>query len=30
MDTDHYYDTNDIPDHMKVIETIEQIVSNWK
>lgn len=30
MDTDHYFDTNDIPDHMKVIETIEQIVANWK
>lgn len=30
MDTDHYYDTNDVPEHMKVIETIEQIVANWK
>lgn len=30
MDTDHYFDTNDIPDHQKVIDTIEQIVLNWR
>ena len=30
MDTDHYYDTNDVPEHQKVIETIEQIVADWR
>ena len=30
MDTDHYYDTNDIPDHQKIIETIEKIVLLWQ
>ncbi len=27
---DHYYDTQDIPDHDQVVETIGQIVKNWK
>ena len=30
MDTDHYYDQNDVPEHEKVIETIEKIILNWK
>ena len=30
MDTDHYFDTNDVPDHDKIVEIIEQIVLNWK
>lgn len=30
MDTDHYYDTNDIPPHTKVIEIIERVIYNWK
>lgn len=30
MDTDHYYDTHDVPDHGKIIETIEKIILNWK
>lgn len=30
MDTDHYYDVNDVPDHQKVIETIEKIVTSWQ
>jgi hypothetical protein len=30
MDTDHYYDTQDVPDHDKVLETIEKIVLNWQ
>lgn len=30
MDTDHYYDVNDVPEHQKVIETIERIVANWR
>ncbi len=29
IDTNHYYDINDIPDHQKVIETIEKIVLQW-
>ena len=28
--TDHYYDTNDVPDHLKVIEVIEKIVLQWR
>ena len=28
--TDHYYDTQDVPSHEKVIETIEKIILNWK
>ena len=28
--TDHYYDTQDVPSHDKVIETIEKIILNWK
>jgi len=30
MDTDHYYDRNDLPDHGTVLKTIEQLVMNWK
>ncbi|MDB5175865.1 MAG: phosphoribosyltransferase [Candidatus Saccharibacteria bacterium] len=30
IDTDHYYDQRDVPDHKKVIETIEKIILNWK
>jgi putative phosphoribosyl transferase len=30
MNTDHYYDTNDVPEHKKVIKTVEQIVDHWK
>ncbi len=30
MDTDHYYDTQDVPDHKTVLETIENIIANWK
>jgi putative phosphoribosyl transferase len=30
MDTDHYYDKNDVPDHKKIIETIEKIIFNWQ
>jgi putative phosphoribosyl transferase len=30
MDTDHYYDTNDVPDHATVVKTIQQIILNWK
>jgi predicted phosphoribosyltransferase len=30
MDTDHYYDKQDIPEHEKIIETIEKIILNWK
>jgi putative phosphoribosyl transferase len=30
MDTDHYYDVNDVPEHQKVIETVETIVANWR
>jgi putative phosphoribosyl transferase len=29
-DTNHYYDTYDVPDHIKILRTIEQIVLNWK
>jgi putative phosphoribosyl transferase len=30
ISTDHYYDTNDIPPHDKVVKTIEEIVGHWK
>jgi len=30
INTDHYYDTQDVPPHDKVVKTIEQIVSHWK
>lgn len=28
--TEHYYDTQDVPSHGKVIETIEKIILNWQ
>jgi len=30
IDTNHYYDVNDVPDHEVVIKTIEDIVLHWK
>jgi putative phosphoribosyl transferase len=30
MFTDHYYDTQDVPDHEQVVKTIEEIVSHWR
>jgi putative phosphoribosyl transferase len=30
MDTDHYYDKHDVPDHDTVIKTIENIILRWK
>jgi putative phosphoribosyl transferase len=30
MDTDHYYDKQDIPAHQTVLDTINQVVGNWK
>ncbi len=30
ISTDHYYDSQDVPDHDTVVETIGQIVKNWK
>jgi predicted phosphoribosyltransferase len=30
LETDHYYDQNDIPSHEKIIEIIEKIIFNWK
>jgi putative phosphoribosyl transferase len=30
IDTDHYYDKQDVPDHETVLKTIEQIVTGWK
>ena len=30
MDTDHYYDTQDVPDHETVLETIERVVLDWQ
>ena len=29
METGHYYDKNDIPDHQKIISTIENIILHW-
>jgi putative phosphoribosyl transferase len=30
IDTDHYYDTQDVPDHETVIKTIQHITTNWQ
>lgn len=30
ISTDHYYDTQDVPDHDKVIEVLEKVIFNWK
>lgn len=30
IDTNHYYDNNDVPDHETIIHTVENIVLNWK
>lgn len=30
LDTNHYYDVNDIPTHEQVIATINNIVLNWR
>jgi predicted phosphoribosyltransferase len=30
MDTNHYYDDNNIPDHDKIIKIIQNIILNWK
>lgn len=30
MDTDHYYDKQDVPNHDTVLKTIEQIILKWQ
>jgi putative phosphoribosyl transferase len=30
MDTPHYYQKNDVPDHKTAISTIQHIILNWK
>lgn len=30
INTDHYYETKDVPPHETIIKTIEQIVLHWK
>lgn len=30
ISTDHYYETQDVPDHNKVVGIIEQVVGGWK
>jgi len=30
ISTDHYYDTQDVPAHAKIVSSIERIVANWK
>jgi len=30
METDHYYDKNDIPDHKKIMDVLENIVLQWR
>ncbi|PIZ62893.1 hypothetical protein COY17_01725 [Candidatus Saccharibacteria bacterium CG_4_10_14_0_2_um_filter_52_9] len=29
VDTNHYYETQDVPDHATVLNTIEHIILNW-
>lgn len=30
IDTDHYYDVQDIPEHEAILKTISEIVENWQ
>jgi putative phosphoribosyl transferase len=30
ISTDHYYETQDVPDHEKVVRIIEQLVGRWQ
>lgn len=30
LETDHYYDQQDVPGHEKVVEIIEKIILNWQ
>jgi predicted phosphoribosyltransferase len=30
MNTDHYYDKRDIPEHRKVLEIVSELVKNWE
>jgi predicted phosphoribosyltransferase len=30
MDTDHYYEKQDIPDHETILKTIEHVILNWR
>ncbi|HSW37570.1 MAG TPA: phosphoribosyltransferase family protein [Candidatus Saccharimonadales bacterium] len=30
MDTDHYYDKRDVPDHKTIVHTLENIILKWK
>ncbi len=30
MDTDHYYEKQDVPDHETVMATLEKIILNWQ
>lgn len=30
LNTDHYYDKQDVPDHEEAVKIIEQIILNWK
>jgi hypothetical protein len=30
INTDHYYDAQDVPAHDRIVHTIERIVANWK
>lgn len=30
LDTEHYYDEDDIPDHNTIIETLAKVVEHWK
>jgi putative phosphoribosyl transferase len=30
IDTDHYYDVQDVPDHETVLKTLETLIVNWR
>lgn len=30
IDTDHYYDVKDVPEHDKIVKIIENIIQNWQ
>jgi predicted phosphoribosyltransferase len=30
LKTDHYYDTQDVPNHATVVEVVQQLIKKWQ
>lgn len=30
ISTEHYYDLQDVPDHERIVQTVEKLVANWE